>query len=185
MGALSSLLNILDGADKLAHQNRARETTVLCSWVHEWLMVWANNVSYDVFLTICIRHEVWGVCGCVQKARWTLQQPLHGSNIHGSYLMRAAGKQSSRLLPRPGWVSVRNLPRTPDSVITSQLIAWINGWRCLSHVSNRKQICSVVAMIGSIPHTSPESQTPDWQPLYTAGRQAGDLSCNMWQRHWN
>lgn len=177
MGALFTLLNILDSADKLAHQNRVRETTVFYS---VWVIGGMGQlcVSY-VFPTIYIHHET-----CVHpKARGPLKYPLKGSNIlfienSRETILPLALETLLRFCAEPS-------AHSRFQNVTSSLIAWINGWRCLSHASNWRGICSIVAMIGSILHTSPESPTADWQPLYTARGQAGDLSCNMWQRHQN
>lgn len=72
MGALFTLLNILDSADKLAHQNRVRETTVFyCVWVIGGMG--QLSVLYDVFPTIYIHHKV---SVCIQKPGDLYNTPL-------------------------------------------------------------------------------------------------------------
>lgn len=178
MGALSSLLTILDSADKLAHQNRARETTVFCcARVTDGV---GRCASYNVFPTIYVNREV-----CVRPKR-RVNFAVSPQRVEYSWILfnDSSRKTIHSTAPETCLRFSAEGP-TPDLVITTKLIAWINGWRCLSHVSNGKRICSAVAMIGSILPKSPESQTPGWQPRYPAGGQAGDLSCDMWQRHWN
>lgn len=120
MGALFTLLNILDSADKLAHQNRARETTTLLC-VSDWRYGPTVCVLY-VFPTIYIHHEV-----CVHaKARGPLQYPLKGFNIHVCCLLKTAGKQSSLLLQRLYWDSLQNLPRPPDALTDNKLADSMN-----------------------------------------------------------
>lgn len=141
MSALSSLLNILDAVDKHAHQNRAKETTVFwCAWVIDGA---GQCASYNVFPTIYSNHE-----GCVcPKSQVNIAVSLKRVQYSWSCLMKAA----SLCLPqRLAWDSLLKVPHTPDLEITTQLRGWINGWWCLSHVSNWKRICSAVAMIGSI-----------------------------------
>lgn len=107
MGALFTLLNILDSADKLAHQNRVRETTVFYSvWVIGGMgQLCVSYMSSQQFTSIMRRV-------CIQKPGDLWNIPLKGLIF---CLLKTAGKQSSLLLWRLYCDSVQSLPHTPDS----------------------------------------------------------------------
>lgn len=74
MGALFTLLNILDSADKLTHQNRARETTVFYSvWVIGGMgqLCVSYRMSSQQFTSIMR-------CVCIQKPGDLCNIPLKG-----------------------------------------------------------------------------------------------------------
>lgn len=73
MGALFTLLNILDSADKLAHQNRVRETTVFYSvWVIGGMgQLCVSYMSSQQFTSIMRRV-------CIQKPGDLWNIPLKG-----------------------------------------------------------------------------------------------------------
>lgn len=58
-GAPFSLLNILGSSDKLAAGWERQRSIIVSSASHEWLMVWANTLSYGAFATSHIHHDAF------------------------------------------------------------------------------------------------------------------------------